>query len=234
MTLTAPSTVALRDLDDAGLARRVGERDEAAIRLLMRRHNQRLFRAARGILRDDAEAQDALQEAYLRAIAAIGTFRSDARLATWLTRIVVNEALGRLRRTRRGAEVIRLAGDLPDGESHAARSVDAAPTPEASAMQSEARRIIEGKIDELPDAFRTVFILRAVEEMSVEETAAALDIPEATVRSRFFRARALLRESVARSVDVALGQAFGFDGERCDRIVANVIARLKLHPPAGP
>lgn len=233
MTLAAPSALPLRDVDDAELARRVAERDEAAIRLLMRRHNQRLFRTARGILRDDAEAQDALQEAYLKAIHAIGTFRSDARLATWLTRIVVNESLGRLRRTRRGAEVIRLEADLPAGEAPPADMADTAPTPEASAMQSEARRIIEAKIDELPDAFRTVFILRAVEELSVEETAAALDIPEATVRTRFFRARAMLRESVARSVDVALGQAFGFDGERCDRIVANVVARLQLHPPAG-
>ena len=231
MTLTAPAIAPLLDADDAELARRVGARDEAAIRLMMRRHNQRLFRAARGILRDDAEAQDALQEAWLKAIAAIGTFRSDARLATWLTRIVVNESLGRLRRTRRGAEVIRLEADLPEGDAPARDPADTAPNPEASAMQSEARRIIEARIDELPDAFRTVFILRAVEELSVEETAEALGIPEATVRTRFFRGRAMLRESVARSVDVALGQTFGFDGERCDRIVANVIARLQLNPP---
>jgi len=234
MTLTAPTLVPLADADDTELARRVAARDEAAIRLMMRRHNQRLYRAARGILRDDAEAQDALQDAWLKAIAAIGTFRSDARLATWLTRIVVNESLGRLRRTRRGAEVIRLEADLPEGDLPSRDHADTAPNPEASAMQSEARRIIEAKIDELPDAFRTVFILRGVEELSVEETAAALAIPEATVRTRFFRARAMLRESMARSVDVALGQAFGFDGERCDRIVANVIARLQLHPPAGP
>jgi RNA polymerase sigma-70 factor (ECF subfamily) len=234
MTLTAPCLPPLADADDAELARRVVARDEAAIRLMMRRHNQRLFRAARGILRDDGEAEDALQEAWLKAIGAIATFRSDARLATWLTRIVVNEALGRLRRTRRGAEVIRLEADLPEGDLPARDPADTAPNPEASAMQSEARRIIEARIDELPDAFRTVFILRAIEELSVEETAAALAIPEATVRTRFFRARAMLRESIARSVDVALDQAFGFDGERCDRIVAHVIARLQLHPPAGP
>lgn len=232
--LAAPTIAPLADVDDAELARRVAARDEPAIRLLMRRYNQRLFRAARGILRDDAEAQDALQDAWLKAIGAIGTFRSDSRLATWLTRIVVNEALGRLRRSRRGAEVIRLEADLPEGEMPPRDHADPAPNPEASAMQSEARRIIEARIDELPDAFRTVFILRAVEEMSVEETAEALAIPEATVRTRFFRARAMLRESVARSVDVAVSQAFGFDGARCDRIVANVIARLQLHPPAGP
>ncbi|MEP7260393.1 MAG: RNA polymerase sigma factor [Usitatibacter sp.] len=233
MNANSPATLAGRDIDDAELAKRVGRREDDAIRLLMRRHNQRLYRTARGILRDDAEAEDAVQEAYLKAIAAIGTFRGEARLSTWLVRIVANEALARLRRARRGAEVIRLDGDLPKGES-AHEQADSAPNPEAHAMQSETRRIIESKIDELPDAFRTVFILRAVEELSVEETAAALEIPEATVRSRFFRARGLLRESVARSVDVALGEAFAFDGARCDRIVENVIARLKLPRPAGP
>ena len=123
----------LREIDDAGLARRVAGRDEAAIRLLMRRHNQVLFRTARSILRDDAEAEDALQEAYLKAFGAIAGFRSDSKLSTWLVRIVVNESLARLRRTRRGAEVIRLEADL--GETQApAEPRDDAPTPEAHAM----------------------------------------------------------------------------------------------------
>ena len=226
----APTAPALDSgIGDAELARRVGAREEPALRLMMRRHNQTLFRTARSILRDDAEAEDAVQEAYMKAIAAIGSFRSDARLGTWLTRIVVNEALGRLRRTRRGAEVIRLEGDLPpEAASAAGEAADATPNPEARAMHAETRRIIEARIDDLPDAFRTVFVLRAIEEMSVEETAAALDIPEATVRTRFFRARAMLRESLARTIDLALDDAFGFDGERCDRIVEGVIARLAL------
>lgn len=233
MTLHATLEPLPRDIGDAALARRVAHADEAAIRLLMRRHNQTLYRTARSILRDDAEAEDCVQDAYLRAIAAIGEFRGEARLATWLTRIVVNEALARLRRSRRGAEVIRLEGDLPGVEAALDEAVSPQSNPEAEAMQSQARRILESRIDELPDAFRTVFVLRAVEEMSVEETAAALGIPEATVRTRFFRARGLLRESVARSFDVALGHTFGFDGARCDRIVENVIARLRPHPPAG-
>ena len=236
MNLVSPAaTLPEPGIGDAELARRVGEREEPALRLMMRRHNQTLFRTARSILRDDAEAEDAVQEAYLKAIAAIGSFRGDARLATWLTRIVVNEALQRLRRTRRGAEVIRLEADLPaEAASAAAEAADAAPNPEARAMRTETRRILEARIDELPDAFRTVFVLRAIEEMSVEETAAALEIPEATVRTRFFRARAMLRESLARSIDVALDDAFGFAGERCDRIVEGVIARLALQEPAGP
>ena len=101
-------------------------------------------------------------------------------------------------------------------------------------MQTEARRIVEAKIDQLPDAFRAVFVLRAVEELTVEETALALGIPEATVRTRLFRARAMLRESLARSMDQALEGAFGFAGQRCDRIVERVLARLQAHPPAGP
>ena len=223
-----------RNIGDAELAARVAAREESAIRLLMRRHNQTLFRTARGILRDDAEAEDAVQEAYIKAIAAIGTFRSDSKLATWLVRICANEALGRLRRVRRGAEVIRLEADAPFEAEPAGEAADPSPSPEAEAMQSEARRIVEAKIDQLPDAFRAVFVMRAVEELSVEETALALGIPEATVRTRLFRARAMLRESLARSMDQALEGAFGFAGQRCDRIVERVIARLQAHPPAGP
>jgi RNA polymerase sigma-70 factor (ECF subfamily) len=235
MNRTAPLEPLDPRIDDAGLARRVAQRDEAAIRLLMRRHNQTLYRTARSILRDDAEAEDAVQEAYLKAIAAIGSYRNDARLATWLVRIVVNEALGRLRRTRRGAEVIRLEGDLFTGGEELPDHADESPTPEHAAMQADARRLIEARIDELPEAFRTVFVLRALEELSVEESAAALGIPEATVRTRFFRAKGLLRESLARSFDLALGDAFRFAGDRCDRIVAGVLERLsRQHPPAGP
>ena len=213
-------------ITDADLVPYVAAGDEAAIRLLMRRHNQKLFRTARSILRDDAEAEDALQEAYLSALRAIGTFRADAKLSTWLVRIVTNEALGRLRRTRRGAEIIVLDADI-DIESRRPMPTDeSAAQPEREAGRAEARAIIERKIDELPDAFRAVFVLRAIEEMGTEEIAASLGIPEATVRTRFFRARALLRESLAREFDGATDDAFSFAGERCDRIVEGVAARL--------
>ncbi len=219
---------------DAELARRVGAGEEAALRLLMRRHNQTLFRTARAILRDDAEAEDAVQEAYLKAIRGIGGFRSEAKLATWLVRITVNESLARLRRVRRAAQVIPLAGDISGGtEAHENAMDENAETPEEQTLRAETRRIMEAKIDALPDAFRTVFVLRAVEELSVEETAAALDIPEATVRTRFFRARSLLRESLSRELDMALEDAFHFAGERCDRITARVLARLAA-TSAGP
>jgi RNA polymerase sigma-70 factor (ECF subfamily) len=212
---------------DTELAQRVANGEEAAIRLLMKRHNQTLFRTARAILREDAEAEDAVQEAYMKAIRGIHAFRSDAKLSTWLIRITVNEALAKLRRTRRAADVIPLAADIPGGEHVYDTTVSPEAGPEESAMRGQARKLMESRIDALPEAFRAVFVLRAVEELSVEETAAALEIPEATVRTRFFRARGLLRESLSREMDVALDQAFHFAGERCARITERVIARWR-------
>lgn len=200
-----------------------------AFELLMRRHNQTLYRTARSILRDDTEAEDVVQDAYLLAYRNIDKFRGDAKLSTWLTRIVINEAIARSRKNHRRAEVIRLNGEA---EWHAdgteVNMNDNAPeSPERAAMRSQVRVMLEAKIDQLPDVFRTVFVLRALEEMSVEETATCLDIPEATVRTRFFRARSLLREALSREIDFAFEEAFTFDGERCDRIVAGVLSRLK-------
>ena len=233
MTQAAPKPFLDPNIGDADLALRVGEGEEAAVRLLLRRYNQKLFRTARAILRDDAEAEDAVQEAWMKAIRGIGGFRSDSKLSTWLVRIAVNEALARLRRVRRTADVIPLAGDLSDGaEVHDNVMDETAATPEDHAMRAEARRIMEAKIDALPDAFRAVFVLRALEELTVEEAASALDIPEATVRTRFFRARSLLRESLSRELDKAMDDAFHFAGERCDRITERVLARLR-QPPAG-
>ena len=223
------ATAACQDLPDSELARRIARGEPAAFELLMRRHNQILFRTARSILKDDAEAEDAVQDAYLLAYRAIDAFRGEAKLSTWLTRIVVNEAIARLRKRGRRAELIRLSGE-PDVAADAAEvemNQTAPDQPERAAMRAESRRLLESKIDALPDAFRSVFVLRAIEELSVEETAASLGIAEATVRTRHFRARALLREALAREFDIALGEAFAFDGARCDRIVATVLARLE-------
>lgn len=226
---TASAAVAKLDprMPDEELAHRVANGEEAAIRLLTKRYNQTLFRTARAILREDAEAEDALQEAYLKAIRGMHTFRSDAKLSTWLIRITVNEALGKLRRARRAAEVIPLAADLPAGESVYDNTRSEAATPEEEAVRTQARRIMEARIDALPEAFRAVFVLRAVEELNVEETAAALEIPEATVRTRFFRARAMLREALSREMDIALDQAFHFAGARCERITEKVVTALR-------
>lgn len=215
-------------LSDVELAQRMEAEDCDALRIVMRRHNQMLYRTARGILKDDAEAEDALQEAYVRAYQEISGYRGDAKLSTWLVRIVINESLARLRRLRRTAQVIRIDGDMArEDDDDPVEGEDApADRPEAEAMRAQTRRLLERSIDALPSAFRTVFLLRAVEEMTVEETAAALDIPPATVRTRYFRARSLLREALAREIDVAIEDAFAFAGARCDRIVAHVLARL--------
>ncbi len=182
---------------------------------IMRRHNRMMFRAARAILKDDAEAEEAVQDAYLKAFRAMGEFRGDSKLSTWLVRIAVNEALMRRRKLARSAEVVDLNMDM---------HMDTKEGPEHAAARGEVRVLLESRIDALPDAYRAVFMLRGVEEFSVEETAQALDIPEATVRTRFFRARGLLRESLASEIDRAFDKAFGFDGARCDRLVANVLA----------
>jgi RNA polymerase sigma-70 factor (ECF subfamily) len=184
-----------------------------------------LFRAARAILHDDTEAEDCLQTAYLLAYRGIGKFSGQSKLSTWLARIVINEAIGRSRAiARRGASVPIDGADGPDTPH--LQLVSGTAGPEEEAMRAEMRRLIEQRIDALPEPFRLVFVLRGVEEMSVEETAAVLGIPEATVRSRFFRARGLLRESLAREVDLSVSDAFAFDGARCDRLVAAVMKRI--------
>ena len=221
------STAPAADAPDAELARRVASGDTAAFEALMRRHNRTLFRTARAILRDDAEAEDALQEAYLQAYQAIGTFRGEAKLTTWFARIVANESLMRLRKQARRADIVPLQpAAVLDGIDQIA-DTDMGKSPERSAERLQMRRLLEANIDALPDDYRTVFVLRAVEELSVEETAAVLGIPPATVRSRLFRARGLLREALASKMDLACEDAFGFAGERCDRIVRNVMKKIE-------
>ena len=223
-----PITAAVA-LDDAELVQRIVRHDQKAFETLMRRHNGRLFRIARAILKDDAEAEDALQEAYIDAYRHIDKFHGDAKVSTWLTRIVINEALGRLRRRKRDEIIVPFAKPHQSDQDHEESVVADTETesPETSAMRGEIRRLLEQKLDELPVVFRTVFVMREVEEMTVEETAACLSIPMATVRTRLFRARALLRESLAREFDTGLMDIFAFGGEHCDRIVANVLERVR-------
>src|SRR3546814_657075 len=163
--------------------------------VLMRRHNQTLYRAARSILHDDGEAEDVVQDTYVHAYQAMASFRGDAQLSTWLTRIAINEALGRARKQRRRAEIIRLDAGPEMQDDHAEPDVPpvSSEPPEGAALRAEVRRLIESKIDQLPDVFRSVFVLRALEDMSVDETADCLGVPAATVRTRYFRAKGLLR-----------------------------------------
>ena len=223
---SADSTLA----DDGALVARIVRGDRVAFQELMRQHNTALFRAARAIVRDDADAEDVLQEAYLSAYRHLPEFRGEARLSTWLTRIVINQELGRLR-SRRRDNVVALLDDRPPGSTESmeqAMDDDPRTSPEGGAMRAELRRLLETKIDALPLAFRTAFILREVEEMTIEEAAECLAIPAATVRTRVFRARAMLRESLAEEMDMAAADVFAFAGARCDRIVAGVLERLRL------
>src|SRR5262245_5003268 len=214
------------EASDAELAKRVTDGDQAAFEAVMRRHNRALFRTARAILRDDAEAEEVLQEAYLQAYRRMESYRGEARLSTWLARIVANEALMRLRKHERRSSIVPLRPGLADGEINEVAYSDMEQGPEAMAQRAEVRKLLEECIDALPGSYRMVFMLRAVEEYTVEETAAILGIPEATVRSRFFRARSLLRESLASEFDFACQDVFSFAGERCDRVVARVMERI--------
>jgi RNA polymerase sigma-70 factor, ECF subfamily len=212
--------------DDKALVARVLAGDGAAFELVMRRHNRRLYRIARSVLRDDAEAEDVLQEAYLSAFRAMSAWRGESSLATWLSRLVLNEALGRRRRQKRRDNIVPITALDGFEEEHEAMDDVDTETPDRALGRSQLRGLLERRLDALPEAFRTVFMLRGVEELSVEETAQCLGIPEATVRSRHFRARSLLRESLAQDVDLAERELFGFDGARCDRIVARVLREV--------
>jgi len=235
-TTLALTQVSLTALSDADLALNIGLGDARALELMMRRHNRLLYRTARSIVRDDAEAEDCVQEAYLQAFRSIGSFRAESKLSTWLTRIVINRALGKMRKSKKDEgnvsldNVLNIDGRLPGVEA----TLSETEQPDSAAMRGEMRRLLELHIDRLPPAFRTVFVLRALEELSVEETAASLGIPPATVRTRFFRARSLLREALESHVDVALEGAFAFEGARCDRIVAAVFDRLRNTPATDP
>ncbi len=200
---------------------RRGER--AAFVTLMQRNNQRLYRVARSILGDEAEAEEAVQESYVQAFVHLEGFKGESTLATWLARIVTNEALGRLRRRRPTVDIDELAETLaadPDGTPLL--------SPESAAARREIARAIEGAIDSLPPAFRAVFVMRAIEQMSVDETAACLGIRAETVKTRFHRANKLLRQALSQRFRAILDGAFPFLGARCERMIEAVLARLLL------
>jgi RNA polymerase sigma-70 factor (ECF subfamily) len=226
--MIASTQRAARHAADAGLSdpelvelARAGN-DEAGA-LLVSRHNRRLFRVARGVVRDDAEAEDVVQETYVRAFTSLASFRGEAGIATWLTRIALNEALGRRRRRRPRtdvAEIDQMASDDP--------RVVAFPTPtaEAEAGRSQARRLLEPLIDGLPPAFRLLVILRDVEGMTTEEAAAHLGIRPETAKTRLHRGRRLLRAAMLERLGMDFTDLYPFDGARCAGMTDRVLARL--------
>lgn len=211
--------------DDAELVRRALSRDEAAVRAIMQANNRRLYRLARGILRNDAEAEDVVQDTYVRAFTHLEQFRGDSSLSTWLSRIAMNEALGRLRRQRPGVEWSELEKSAPQAQIipfPLATSDD----PEKSMAQREIQHVVEHAIDELPEPFRLVFITRVIEGMNVEETAEILGLKPETVKTRLHRARGLLRDNVERKIGPVVMEAFPFAGKRCERLTEAVLKRL--------
>jgi RNA polymerase sigma-70 factor, ECF subfamily len=213
---------------DPALVTRARSGDGAAFAAIMTRYNQRLYRVARGIVRDESEAEDVLQEAYVRAFAALSGFRGDSGLGTWLTRIVLNEAFGRMRQRRPTVELEAIDKAVETGDSRVIMfpGADSAPNPEAAAARSEVRRLLEHAIDDLPEAFRLVFVMREIDELSIEETAANLDIRPETVKTRLHRARRLLRKNLDDKLSTVLRDTFPFQGARCARITESVLARL--------
>ena len=198
-------------------------KDEGAVREIIRRYNQRLYRLARGVLRDDNEAEDALQDAYLRAFSQLASFRGEAAFGTWLGRIVLNEALMRQRRRRTGAALIESPQVIPF--PHASQSID----PERSLAQHEIHKLLERAIDHLPDDFRAVLIARAVEGLSTKETAALLDLNAKTVKTRLHRARSLVKQALNEEIGSLLCETFPFAGLRCAGLADRVIAHLESH-----
>lgn len=213
MTTSAPLDPKRPELGpDEGIVTRVLAGERELYEVLVRRHNQRLYRTARAILRNDAEIEDVMQDAYVQAFAHLAQFRAEARFSTWLTRIAVHVALARRRQALRQTEAEEPVVFI---------------TPEQNAGNRELATLLERAIDALPDSFREVLVLRTIEDMSVSETAAILDIPDDTVKTRLFRARGLLREAIAERALDAAPHVFEFHAPRCNRVAENVMSRIR-------
>src|SRR5450756_478933 len=214
--------------DDAELVRRALARDDTAFRIIMERNNRRLYRIARGILRNDTEAEDAVQEAYINAFTHLDGFRGDSSLATWLSRIVMNEALGRLRRERLAVDLDTFEAQRTEAQIIQFPQTVTSDDPERTMAQREILHLVERATDNLPEIFRIVFMTRVIEGMSIEETASLLGLPPDTVKTRLHRARKLVREELDKQIGPVLMDAFPFAGKRCERLTGAVLQRLGL------
>ena len=224
MVSTAEAATSQEPLSDEEVVARVLAGETGMFEVVMRRHNQRLYSVARAILRNDGEAEDVMQDAYVRAYEHLNQFAGRAKFSTWLTRIAVHEALARQRRGNRYQELEPMSereGDPMD------RFASLTPNPEQQASNSEIRRLLEEAVDSLPDNYRTVFMLRDIEEMSTTDTADVLQITEENVKVRLHRARVLLRKSLYARAGMEKKEVFNFHAVRCDRVVKNVFERIQ-------
>ena len=226
MTTPIETVISQDPLSDEEVVARVLAGETSMFEIVMRRYNQLLYRVARSVLRNDSEAEDVMQDAYVRAYEHLDQFAGRAKFSTWLTRIAVHEALARHRHGNRYQELEAMPkrdGDPIDGLASMALN------PEQEASNSEIRSLLEDAVERLPDAYRTVFMLRDIEEMSTTDTANALEISEENVKVRLHRARALLRKSLYDRAGMERKEAFNFHAVRCDRVVKNVFERIQKH-----
>ena len=228
-TTLTNATADYTSIDDGGLVALVQGGDRGAFRQIMQRCNQRLYRVVRGVVDNDAEAEDVVQEAYAHAFEKLGSFRGDASITTWLTRIALNEAYGRLRKRRQTVDIehVDVLAQMP-GKVVMFPNQFGGEDPAAAAARQQLRHMLECAVDGLPESFRIVFVLREIEGCTVEETATALDIRPETVKTRLHRARRLLRKALQENVSTALTDAFPFLGPRCQRMTDSVMARIDL------
>jgi RNA polymerase sigma-70 factor (ECF subfamily) len=218
-----PQSRPAQELSDRELVARILSGETYLFEIVMRRANQRIYRAVRSILRDESEVEDVMQQAYVNGFAHLGEFEGRSQLSTWLTRIAVYEAFARKRRDKRFSPL----DDEP--ETNMSNQFSTSATPEQGASDHELGKVLEKAIEALPESFRVVFVLRAVEDMSVAETSEVLDIPEETVKTRLHRARGLLRKSILDRTESTLPTLLGFHLSRCDRIVSAVMRRIQKH-----
>ena len=219
---------------DAELVQRTLAGHAPAFEAIMRRHNRLLFRSARGIVGDDAEAQDVVQEAYLSAFTKLHSFRGDSALGTWLARIVINIALDVQRKQGRtvlidtSTDPAMATGTEPATEHTMNGQPTAHDAPDTAAERKQIRALLQGTIDGLPPIYRSVFILRAIQELSVDETAACLQVSGDVVKTRYLRARTMLRDALGARIEAHAIHTYAFAGTRCDGVVAHVLAMLAL------
>jgi RNA polymerase sigma-70 factor (ECF subfamily) len=213
-------------LTDAEIVRQVRAGNSALFEILMRRHNQRLYRTARAVVKDEHEVEDVMQQAYLSAFAHLHQFEERSQFATWLTRITLNEAFARRRK-----RMLQAKREMAPGAEDLGDFMDAIgspqPNPERQAYAGELQRVLEAAVDALPDAYRTVFMLREIEGLSTTETGESLDLGDEAVKTRLHRARAMIRSAVAERIGDRAPDAYQFHAVRCDRVVSAVMARIE-------
>jgi RNA polymerase sigma-70 factor (ECF subfamily) len=230
----AKAAAAPSSLTDAEIVARIRAGDRALFEILMRRHNQRIYRAARAVVKDEDEVEDVMQQAYINAYMHLDQFEDRSQFSTWLIRITLNEAFGR-RRKRQAESMSRVPSDIAEDPGAFMETITSSqPDPERQAYAQELHRMLEQAVDTLPETYRTVFMLRDIEGLSTSETGEGLGLGEEAVKTRLHRARAMIRRAVtARIGDVAAG-AFQFQAPRCDRVVEAVLAGIAQEPTGGP